>query len=47
MNASTIVFTLARFNQLTKYMLKVAKEMLAKDKTSPEDVNVILVFNLI
>ena len=23
MNASSIVFTLARFNQLTKYMLKV------------------------
>ena len=30
MNASTIVFTLAKFNQSTKYMLKVAKEILAK-----------------
>ena len=30
MNASTIVFTLAKFNQSTKYMLKVAKEITAK-----------------
>ena len=34
MNASTIVFTLAKLNQSTKYMLKVAKEMLAKGKSS-------------
>ena len=34
MNASTIVFTLAKLNQSTKYMLKVAKEMLAKSKSS-------------
>ena len=33
MNASTIVITLAKFNQSTKYMLKVAIEMLAKSKT--------------
>ena len=33
-NASTIVFTLAKLNQSTKYMLKVAKEMLAKVKGS-------------
>ena len=32
MNASTIVFTLAKFNQATKYMLKVAEEVLAKVK---------------
>ena len=29
-NASTIVFTLAKLNQSTKYMLKVAKEILAR-----------------
>ena len=34
MNASTTVFTLAKFNQSIKYMLKVAKEMLAKSKSS-------------
>ena len=34
MNASTIVFTLAKLNQSTKYILKVAKEMLAKGKSS-------------
>ena len=34
MNASTIVFTLAKLNQSTKYMLKFAKEMLAKGKSS-------------
>ena len=34
MNASTIVFTIAKLNQSTKYMLKVAKEMLAKSKSS-------------
>ena len=33
-NASTIVFTLAKLNQSTKYMLKVAKEKLAKGKSS-------------
>ena len=31
-NASTIFFTLAKFNQSTKYMLKFAKEILAKGK---------------
>ena len=34
MNARTMVFTLAKLNQSTKYMLKVAKEMLAKGKSS-------------
>ena len=34
MNVSTIVFTLVKLNQLTKYMLKVAKEILAKDISS-------------
>ena len=34
MNASMIVFTLAKFDQSTKYMLNVAKEMLTKGKTS-------------
>ena len=34
MNASTIVMTLAKFSQSTKNMLKVAKEMLAKGKSS-------------
>ena len=34
MNASTINFTLAKLNQSTKYILKVAKEMLAKDESS-------------
>ena len=34
MNASTIVFTLAKLNQSTKYMIKVAKEILAKGKSS-------------
>ena len=34
MNASTIVSTLAKLNQSAKYMLKVAKEMLAKGKSS-------------
>ena len=33
MNASTIVFTSAKLNQSTKYMLKLAKEMLAKGKS--------------
>ena len=33
-NASTTVFTLAKFNQSIKSMLKVAKEMLAKSKSS-------------
>ena len=32
MNASTIVFTIGKLNQSTKYMLKVSKEMLAKAK---------------
>ena len=31
-NASTIAFALANFNQSTKYMLKVEKEMLEKHK---------------
>ena len=34
MNVSTIVFTLATLNQSIKYMLQVAKEMLAKVKSS-------------
>ena len=34
MNVSTIVFTLAKLNQSTKYMPKVAEEMLAKSKSS-------------
>ena len=34
MNATIIVFTLAKLNQSTKYMLKVAKEILAKGKSS-------------
>ena len=34
MNASTVVFTLAKLNQSRKYMLKVAKEILAKGKSS-------------
>ena len=34
MNASTIVFTLVKLNQSKKYMLKVAKEMLTKSKSS-------------
>ena len=29
-NASTIVFKLAKLNQQTKYLLKVAKEILAR-----------------
>ena len=33
-NASTIVITLANFSQSTKNMFKVAKEMLAKGKSS-------------
>ena len=33
-NAYTIVVTLAKLNQSTKYMLKAAKEMLAKGKSS-------------
>ena len=32
MNASTIVFRLAKLNLSTKYMLKVTKERLAKGK---------------
>ena len=48
MNASTIIFTLAKFNQETKYMLQVAKEVLAKVQTKTtkhqNDVNVIFVF---
>ena len=56
MNASAIVFTLAQFNQSTKCMLKVAKEILAKSKSSKfklkqtkhqNDLNVVLVFNFI
>ena len=39
MNASTIVFTLAKLNRLTKYMLKVAKEMLAKVKLQSSNLN--------
>ena len=34
MNASTIVFMLAKLNQSAKYMLKFAKEMPAKGKSS-------------
>ena len=34
MNASTIVITLAKSNQSTKYMLKVANKMLANGKSS-------------
>ena len=34
MNASTVVFTLAKLNQSAKHMLKVAKEILAKGKSS-------------
>ena len=34
LNVSAIVFTLATSNQLTKYTLKVAKEMLAKVQSS-------------
>ena len=34
MKTSPIVFTLVKINQPTKYMLKVAKEMLAKGKSS-------------
>ena len=34
MNASTIVFTLAKLKQPTKFMLKVAIEMLAKGESS-------------
>ena len=34
MKTSTIVLTLVKINQPTKYMLKVAKEMLAKGKSS-------------
>ena len=34
LNASAMVFTLAKLNQSTKYMLKVPKEMLAKGKSS-------------
>ena len=37
MNVSTIVFTVAKLNQSTKYMLKVAKEMLAKGKSPKFD----------
>ena len=33
MNASAIVFTLAKLNQSTKYMFKVAAEILAKGKS--------------
>ena len=39
MNSSTIVFTLVKFNQSTKYMLKVSKEMLAKGKSSKIKLN--------
>ena len=52
LNVSTIVFTLATSNQLTKYTLKVAKEMLAKVQSSKfkleqqtTDVNTVLVFS--
>ena len=47
MNASTTAFTLAELNQSAKYMLKVAKEMLGKGKSSKpqNDVKVVLVFN--
>ena len=38
-NASTTVFTLAKFNQSIKSMLKVAKEMLAKSKSSKFRLN--------
>ena len=38
-NASTTVFTLAKFNQSIKSMLKVAKEMLAKSKSSKFSLN--------
>ena len=34
MNASTIDFTLSKLNQSTKYMLKVAEEILVKGKSS-------------
>ena len=34
LNVSTIVFTLATSNQSTKYILKVAKEILAKVQSS-------------
>ena len=34
MKTSPIIFTLVKINQPTKYMLKVAKEMLAKGKRS-------------
>ena len=34
MNASTMVFTLAKLIHSTKYMLKVAKEMPAKGNSS-------------
>ena len=49
MNGSTIFFTLARLNQSTKYMLKVATEMQSNLKKAKyqNDVNVVLVFNFI
>ena len=49
MNASTIFFMLARLNQSTKYMLKVATEMQSNLKKAKyqNDVNVVLVFNFI
>ena len=33
MNANMTVFTLVKLNQSTKYMLKIAKEMLANGKS--------------
>ena len=39
MNSSTIVFTLVKFNQSTKYMLKVSKEMVARGKSSKIKLN--------
>ena len=52
-NASTIFFTLAKFNQSTKYMLKFAKEILAKGfklqtlTKHQNDANVMLVLNFL
>ena len=49
MNAGTIFFTLARLNQSTKYMLKVAREFQSNLKKTKHqnDSNVVLVFNFI
>ena len=49
MNASTIFFTLAKLNQSTKYMLKVATEIQSNLKKTKHqnDVNVVLVLNFI